>query len=276
MRPDEQVIFDELCSELLRGRKGVLAMIGQMYLDDSKDGHQKIAVVSAGLLGTREQWSLLWRLWDERLRLDELAYFKTTDCRHLNGAFRSFRRLGKISVGKTAAQKVRSDLERLIRGTGLKALGVAIAMPDWNSLKHLPGSCGFFARDAYETAMQSLFFEGIKRIRRGHNVIAFYHDEGNDFPRLHAVYKDFKTKNERLVKYLAGFDPRDDKQTPPLQAADLIANMALELASEWVQKRQIADLKKLRECIPEVLVWDRVELLRFYERHRHKKELRSK
>ena len=280
VRPSEQGIFNELYEELVRGRKGVLVMIGRMYLDDSKDSSQQTAVVSAGLLGNREQWNTLWKLWDERLAKDELAYFKTTDCRHLRGEFQKFRKLGDFPVsdsrhpGRFIAQDVRNDLDEIVRSAGLVALGVAIAMPDWNDLVNLPGSCGFFARDPYETAMQSVIFESVKLIRRGNNVIVLYHDEGDDFPRLPAAYKDFKVKNKRLAKYLVGFDPRYDKVTPPLQAADLVANMALEVASAWVNKRQLDDLAKLRNRIPTVLIWDKEELLNLYARHCRKKKLR--
>lgn len=246
-------------------------MLAKMYIDDSKDGLQKVAIVSAGLFGAKEQWDSLWGSWSNRLRKDGLAYFKYSHCKNLHGEFEKFRTMGSsLSAGKSAAMLVKDDLKAIIVQSGVVGIGVAIAMPDWNELRGLPGSRGFFARDPYETAMQTVMNESVKRVRRNHSVVLFVHDEGNDFNRLHDTFKSFKAKNPKLTNNIAGFLPEDDKVTPPLQAADLIAYEARELASEWVNTRELPELKKLRACIPTVSVWDKERLLDFY--HHHKKK----
>ena len=252
-------------------------MIAAMFMDDSKDSKQEVVVVSAGLMGNQDQWDLIRKRWNDRLRKDNLAYFKNSECVNLQGEFHKFRDIGPLSVGKAHAQLIREDLKFIIRSVGVVGAAVAIAMPDWNQLAELPGSYGFFARDPYETAFQSLMFESIKDLRRipGRNMMRFFHDEGDDFERLHFTFKDFKKKNPKIAKYMGGFESLDDKVHPPLQAADLIANSARLMASEWVQTRKDVSLKLLRECIPRVQVWDRTLLLELLERHKRKAKSRS-
>ena len=252
-------------------------MIATMFMDDSKDSKQEVVVVSAGLVGSKDQWDLLRKWWNNRLRKDNLAYFKNSDCVNLQGEFYKFRELGPLSAGKAHAQLIREDLKLIIRSVGVVGAGVAIAIPDWNQLRELPGSYGFFARDPYETAFQSLMFESVKDLRRvpGRNMIRFFHDEGDDFERLHVAFKEFKNKNPKIAKYVGGFESLDDKVHAPLQAADLIANSARLMASEWVQTRKNISLSLLRECIPRVQVWDRTLLLELLERHKRKAKRRG-
>jgi hypothetical protein len=218
-------------------------MIATMFIDDSKDSKQEVVVVSAGLMGNQDQWDLLRKRWTDRLRKDNLAYFKNSECVNLQGEFQTFRDLGPLLVGKAQAQRIREDLKLIIRSVGVVGAGVAIAMPDWNQLTVLRGSYGFFARDPYETAFQSLMFE--------------------------------KKRNPKIAKYIGGFESLDDKIHPPLQAADLIANSARLMASEWVQTRKDVSLTLLRECIPRVQAWDRTLLLELLERHKRKAESRG-
>jgi hypothetical protein len=268
VRQDEQAIFWEICEVVFRRKKGALAMLG-MYLDDSKDGLQQVAVVSAGLVGTKIQWEQFWAAWNKRLKQDDIDYFKHKECHNLTGQFKKFRSLGPIPVARSAAEVIKNDLRGVIRSFGLSAFGVAVAMPDWNALRDAPGSRDFFSHP-YETAMQSVMFETIKHVRRSHQVIHFWHDDGNDFPRLYEAYLDFKKKNPKIMKHVGGLRPLDDKITPPLQAADLIANEARKLASEWVTTRALPELSKLKACIPVVSVWDKDRLWSLYQYHRKK------
>src|SRR5580698_7073624 len=92
-----------------------LLMIATMFMDDSKDSKQEVVVVSAGLIGNQAQWDLLRKRWNDRLRKDNLAYFKNSECVNLQGEFHKFRHLGPLSVGKAHAQLIREDLKFIIR-----------------------------------------------------------------------------------------------------------------------------------------------------------------
>ena len=82
-------------------------MIAAMFMDDSKDSKQEVVVVSAGLMGNQDQWDLIRKRWNDRLRKDNLAYFKNSECVNLQGEFRKFRDLGPLLVGKAHAQRIR-------------------------------------------------------------------------------------------------------------------------------------------------------------------------
>lgn len=61
---------------------------------------------------------------------------------------------------------------------------------------------------------------------------------------------------------MAGFIPRDDKQYPPLQAADLAANVTCNFAKEWLENnRDPTHLKRLKETMYMIGVWDKNYIL---------------
>jgi hypothetical protein len=73
---------------------------------------------------------------------------------------------------------------------------------------------------------------------------------------------------------MAGFIPLDDKQHPPLQAADLAANVTCNFAKEWLEnERGLTHLKRLKETMYMIGVWDKayiLEVLRSQGRKKHK------
>src|SRR5207249_4068940 len=72
--------------------------------------------------------------------------------------------------------------------------------------------------------------------------------EGPDFNQLRDLYMSFKTMNPKTARTLTGFVPLDDKQHPPLQIADMIANNILAVGMEWLSK---GDLDTRRFELPE-------------------------
>lgn len=111
----------------------------------------------------------------------------------------------------------------------------------------------------YLAALTGGFFETVKAVRKlgSANVVAFVHDDDNQFPVYHLAYNEFKTKNPKTAKHMVGFIPLDDKQHPELQAADLAANATCNFAKEWLADRTAATLKRLKKSMYKVGVWDK-------------------
>jgi hypothetical protein len=78
------------------------AMLYQAYIDDSADGKRERVIIAGAIIGTKEKWARLNKLWNERLKEDELEYFKSSDCERLNGQFTKFRAHG-MEEGKRRA-----------------------------------------------------------------------------------------------------------------------------------------------------------------------------
>jgi hypothetical protein len=113
--------------------------------------------------------------------------------------------------------------------------------------------------DPYKAALCSVMFETTKAMRKhakGHSKVAFVHDDSNRayFDELRATYREFLRLNKTTAKYIGGFQPSDDKITPALQLADLIANHTTFLAGKHLD---LQDAKvEMQENIGRLVVWD--------------------
>jgi hypothetical protein len=84
-----------------------LAMVFHAFIDDSADRNREKAVISGAIIGRRETWNTLNKLWKERLAKDSLEYFKSSHCRTRNGQFHKFR---AFPDGAERALQVQRDL----------------------------------------------------------------------------------------------------------------------------------------------------------------------
>lgn len=213
------------------GVTGYMCMVYHCFLDDSKDQNQAKVMVSAGFFGTQEQWGSLRIAWTKVLEKHGLEYFKSSECNNLNGEFAKFRTDEyPPPMGRNAAKKIREELQivlhehRYIRG-----VGISVPLEDYRKVLLRPEADGVLHANAYHAALASVMYETVQYIRKrpGRNMVAFVHDDGDDFPELFAVYKAFAKANPGTAKYMGGFQPLDDKLHPPLQLADMVANYAM-------------------------------------------------
>jgi hypothetical protein len=244
---------------------GILAVIFQAFLDDSSDRDQSKVIVSASFIGTREQWTKLRKTWNSRLKEDGLAYFKSSECWHLTGEFAKFRSDSHYPrpAGRVAAEKVRDDLETIVEESGVGGLAVVIPVPVFNEILAMPDVKEKLGDRPYFWVFQSLLFETVKEVRTvpGHHAVTFVHDEGPNSAQLLETYLQFKNSNPRTAKMMCGFSALDDKQHPPLQCADMVANATSHFAIQWLSDRNDATLQRLMHSVLRVAVWDKEYML---------------
>ena len=63
------------------------------FIDDSKDSQQSRMFVCAGWIAERGTWIEFSERWNDRLLVDGLNYFKTSEYKMLKGQFERFRKL---------------------------------------------------------------------------------------------------------------------------------------------------------------------------------------
>jgi hypothetical protein len=185
---------------------------------------------------------------------DNLQYFKSSHCDTLNGQFHKFR---AISDGRAKADKVRDDLDEIIRRLKLVTLGVILPIHVHQQMLNDPATFGPIPAVPYRLAFQQILAECAKamRILGRNNIVTFAHDDGHDFPQLHEIYKNFKRKNPHLASVMADFVPLDDKLHPPLQAADVAASVTYRYAQSWAVTPNADNLKRLRDSMYKVNIW---------------------
>jgi hypothetical protein len=246
-------------------------MIYNCFVDDSKDQNQSQMVVSAGFFGTQDDWGALRIAWKKRLSEDGLEYFKTSEFKMLNGQFAKFKTSDyPPPTGREKARQIRSDLQAILkRVPGIRGIGICIPIDDLNKVCTRPEAAPFFCGSPYNLALQSIIHETVGFIRQksGRNMVAFVHDDGPDYDVLHHFYKGFKEVNPTTAKYMAGFQPLSDKEHPPLQAADMVANLALGIGMEWLEQgRKVEKIKEMEDSVGKIGVWTEHYLLSVLKR----------
>lgn len=227
--------------------------------------------MSAGFIGTLEAWGRLRSAWSKRLSVDGLKYFKTSEYKMLDGEFSKFKTAAyPPPSGRNAAKKIRADLQALVeREHDIHGVGVAIPVTDYNEVCARPEAQGVMFGDPYHRALESVMWETAQAVakRPGRNMVVFVHDDGSDFADLHALYKRFLKINKKTAKYIAGFQPLDDKLHPPLQAADMMANYTLSISQDWLASgREKQKALEMKRSIKLLGVWEKHYILSLLKR----------
>ena len=146
----------------------------------------------------------------------------------------------------------------MAQSRGIDGFGVAVPIADYQRVQRLPGAAACFSSNPYYAALQEVMFQTVRFVRQksGRNVVVFIHDDDNNFSEMHDLYKNFKEQNPKTAKYMLGFQSMDDKRNPPLQLADMTANLTLELATEWLDdNRSQPKLKEMKQSIEKLGIW---------------------
>jgi hypothetical protein len=249
------------------GVTGHLCMVYNCFLDDSKDQTQKQMIISAGFFAPAKAWEPLRLAWNKCLRDHGLEYFKTSEWKMLSGEFQKFKSSNyPIPSGREAANKVRDELHHILENAqGVQGIGMALPVADYHEVRDMPESKIIFNGNLYHWALVQVIAKTLKVISKfaGKNMAAFVHDDGNEFPELHAVYKGFMETNPHLAKHSGGFQPLNDKQHPPLQAADMAANYALQLGHKWLSSGRLPpEREEFQKSIKCLFVCDKDYLLK--------------
>ena len=231
-------------------------MLYHAYLDDSADRDRKRVVVSAAIVGRQDEWATVSRSWLTRLAEDGIEYFKSSQCDGLDKQFQKFRALGK-EEGKRKAAQLRADLDAIIHGSRLMALGVTLSVPAHRAMMSDPQRFGPVPSVPYRLAFQQVIAEcgkAMQNMGRG-NVVTFAHDDTSEFEVLYRLYKDFKKRNLRYAGVLADFVRVDDKTSPPAQAADVAAYIISQFANNYVSDPNGDNLRRLRGRMHKIVNW---------------------
>lgn len=220
-------------------------MLYRCFIDDSADQHKEIAVIAGALVAAHGEWSKLRPVWNARLLRDDVPYFRSADYSKLAGSFSCFRDDVKYPKpkGSEAARALRNDLEKIVAKFKIIGLATVIPIELYNEFRTtVPGAASFFHEDAFESAMQTAIMEcaytAKDRLVGDNNRMAFVCDDSPNAARYSTVYTEFKAKNPIIGEMMGGLVHLDDKKHPPLQAADMMANVTKEIAVKFVESNK--------------------------------------
>jgi hypothetical protein len=240
------------------------------YVDDSKDRHAEKVVVSGIFIGHQEAWASLRAKWKKRLDKDGMRYFKASEYYGLRGEFQQFRSEADYPVpsGRNAARLIFDDLEVIINQTEIASMGVVIPVQDFNEVLADPRAKGRLPTNAYSLALNLCFYQTVQELNKvpGRHVVRFVHDCDDRFSIYKECYDRFKDANPKTAKQMCGFTALDDKEHPPLQAADLAANVTCNFAKDWLeQDRTVASLQRLKDSMLRICVGTKDFLLKLLD-----------
>jgi len=233
-------------------------MLWRASIDDSADRNREKVIISACLIGDSERWRDLVRPWKVKLATNNLHYFKSSECGALSGEFLQFRSEQEYPkpTGRETADKIRDDLDQIIKSSKVRGIGVIVPVPVFNKIYAEPRYAAIISSHPYEFAVQLLWnqcakaMEGLGR----NNIVTFAHDDGDNYDRLRKLFRDYKVKNPKNARRMADLVPLDDKKHPTIQAADVAASVTQRFAVEWAENSNEATLKRLETSMYKIVV----------------------
>jgi hypothetical protein len=233
-------------------------MLWRAAIDDSADRNREKVIISACLIGDTAMWSALVRPWKAKLAENNLQYFKSSECGTLSGEFSAFRSVANYPKpkGREAADKIRDELDQLIKNSEVMGIGVIIPVPAFERIYSEQQYAAIISSDPYELAVQILWDQCTRAMEElgRNNVVTLAHDDGDNYERLRRLFLDYKTKNSKSARRLVSFARLDDKKDPTIQAADVAASVTQRLAIQWVDDPNTATLKRLETNMYKVVV----------------------
>jgi hypothetical protein len=250
-------LFDFLFDGEPEGKE--LGVLWRAYIDDSADRNREKVVISACLLGDSQQWREVVRPWRVKLAEYNLNYFKSSECGLLSGELVQFKSEENYPkpLGRQTADKVRDQLDEIIRNSSVCGFGVVIPIPDFNRVYAEPHYAALIASpDPYELAVQLLWDQcakGMRELGRNH-IVTFAHDDGDNYDRLRKLFRAYKANNPHSASRMADFVALDDKTHPTIQAADAAASVTQKFAVQWISDQNAATLDRLKSRMYRIVV----------------------
>jgi hypothetical protein len=244
------------------------------YLDESSDEKREQAFCVGGIIAGAHHWRPIQDEWIKRLGRSGIEYFSVKDCRSLRGPFRKLvTKHG--SAARKVADKVRSDLEDVLLSVDWwGGFGLGVVVPDYDAAFHLTPSVGLFfdGNDPTVPAYGQMMYQIARRVRRQtpaqEIAVAYFVDQSNYALRIQNAHAAIRINHPMIAKSLVAPPiPMDDKVTPALQAADLIASIVKDAFVEWIGKGRpdggvVLGEKWNRHFAEPIGIWDKGHMLR--------------
>jgi hypothetical protein len=245
----------------------------ESFIDDSSDQTQRDVLCVSGFLANQELYKAFEKQWIERLRQDGVRYFRAADCKAVRGSFEHLRKIhGSFPAAKKVADAVRADLEALLVSPSCHWMGfcLGVTIPEYKAvLREFPIATRFYARDPMVAAYTQIMYEVARTVRRkarGFGV-AFVVDDSTYSERIRRAFEAMKINHPTIGRSAETCTPSDDKETPALQMADLLASLTRDILLEWLTRGgPHPELGKWYGHIERIGRWDREHMLRSLRR----------
>lgn len=223
-------------------------------LDESTDKKQKLAFVVAGYLARQDDWTEIERLWMLRLEKESdpepMKYFSNSECNWLTGEFARFRKFPK-PFGRQAANQVRSDLLEIVKKHPAFGFALGVGFKDYKAVRRKSArNKKVLLPDPYDHMYTMLmviiagdledeYKAGTFPVRE---TVAYLCDEHDKSVNVKAVYDELKKQNPICGQWMGSLSYMNNKESPALQAGDLLAGLCKDEMLAMIRKGDVRRL----------------------------------
>lgn len=209
-----------------RAKARVLLML-QAYVDGSGTGDSRFLVI-AGHVATSEDWAKFSDAWEARLKCAQLPYFKMNEMKNKPEIAGWFYRL-------IEEHNIPAAIACVVKTNEIREVELSVKFPDYitnpnSAINPYFWAVKYIVRILAEYQEQLGFYEPVD----------FVFDTESEYERVQSSWNILKGAAEPKIAKLLGDTPiyRNDKNTMPLQAADLYAWWILKWVREGVPNWQ--------------------------------------
>lgn len=222
-------------------------------LDESADRERKLVFVVAGYLARQRNWTEIERQWMLRLERKSdphpMKYFSNSECTSLTGEFARFRDNTTYPKpqGRLAADKIRDDLQGIMRDAPAAGFAVGVPLKDYRAARKSSRVRTLLGTDPYEQtyALTMICIAGkLEDEMPSREVVAYLCDEHDKAINVRNLYDELKRQNPVCGRWMGSLSHEDNKSSPALQAADLLAARCKDFLVELTKD---PDIPKLRD-----------------------------
>jgi len=255
------VYTHDLDGVFFRQRKGKYCVF-TFNMDDSADANRQKVVVVAGFVGDSSEWFDVERHWEERIHLEGLEYFRTTEFRM------SLKRKYGPQEGRERADGLLLDLKLIVKASNLEAFGLGVLMQDYIAVRE-EITDSVLESDPYIHAHEHLIYQ-VAEAACAHpqkHGVAFIYDQHDKAKFLQAQWDEFKARNPLVSECMTTLAPMDDKTTPAIQVADLMAHTTKLYFEDRIDKelplvtfnseKDMGPLQEWAKRLKSLIFWDK-------------------
>ena len=228
-------------------------------MDESADKERQHVFVVASYVARQDQWFETERRWMLRLEQESsphpMRYFSSSECMHLTGEFERFKDSMKYPKpkGRQAADRIRDDLMEIMKNAEVAGFALGLPLKVYREMRKSARARKILHTDPYgevytmamidvAAALEDEYQRGVCPTRE---TVAFLCDEHNKSANIKAVYVELKRQNPNCGQWMGSLTYMDNKQSPALQAADLLASQCKDVLVEEFAKPK--DERTLRD-----------------------------
>lgn len=221
-------------------------------LDESADREQRHVFVVAGYVSRQSNWTETERKWMLRLEKESdpepMKYFSNSECMSLSGEFARFRDKTKYPKprGRLAAGKVKDDLQDIMKEAPAAGFALGVLMQDYRAVRRSSRARTLLGTHPYEQtyALTMICIAGnLEDEMPSREVVAYLCDEHDKAVNVRNVYEELKRQNPACGRWMRSLSYMNNKKSPALQAADLLAARCKDYLVKMVTNRDIGELR---------------------------------